>query len=80
MNNSEVKIPEFLKRKSSKKDKTELYLLMKEYDEKFGADYSTEGLPMNMEEIVDILKICLKENRTFDDVWGAGKLDENDFI
>ena len=35
---------------------------------------------MGLEEMADILKICLKENRSFDDVWGAGELDEDDFI
>lgn len=80
MEDLEVKIPEFLKRKSSKNDKPELYWLMKEYDERFGADYTTEGLPMTPEEMANILKISLKENRSFDDVWGAGELDEGDLI
>lgn len=76
----ETKIPGFLKGKHLEDDKPELYWLMKECDERFGADFTTEGLPMSFEEIADILRICLEENRSFDNVWGAGELDEGDFI
>ncbi|MCI9638291.1 MAG: hypothetical protein HFG77_18280 [Hungatella sp.] len=80
MGDPKVKIPDFLMEKNSEEDIPEVWRLLREYDERFGADFTTEGLPMGLEEMADILKICLKENRSFDDVWGAGELDEDDFI
>lgn len=80
MDNLKIEIPDFLTKKCSKEDFPEIYWLRKEYNKRFGVDYCTEGLPMSEEEFADILKICLKENRPFNDVWGTGELNEGDLI
>ena len=78
----EVKIPEFLMRKHSKEDMPELYWLDKEYREKFGETYGTEGLIMTDEEWTDVIKRCLEENKTVDELLGLGlsEMDDDDDI
>lgn len=85
MYNSKVKIPDFLMSKKSNEDIPEVWKLLREYDRKFEPKdhFCTEGLSMSsefLEKLADILKICLEENRTFDDVWGTGEFSEDDLI
>lgn len=78
----EVKIPEFLKKDYSGVEMSECSRLLLEYDTKFESKdhFCTEGLNMTEDELVEVLKICLEENRTFNDVYGMGEIDEDDFI
>lgn len=79
---SEVKIPEFLSQNYSGVEMPECSRLLLEYDTRFEDKdrFCTEGLSMTDEELVEVLKICLEENRTFNDVYGMGEIDEGDFI
>ncbi len=80
MDDTEVRMPEFLKRKYSKEDMPELYWLNKEYKERFDESYSTEGLIMTDDEWAEVIKKCLKENKTVEELLGLGGLDEGDLI
>lgn len=79
----EVRIPEFLKKDYSGVEMSECSRLIWEYQKHFRGrddDFCTEGLNMTEDELVEVLKICLEENRTFNDVYGVGELDKDDFI
>lgn len=78
----EVKIPEFLKKDYSGMKMSEVSRMIREYQKHFRGrnDFCTEGLPLTDDELVEVLKICLKEDRTFNDVYGMGEITEDDFI
>lgn len=78
----EVKIPEFLKKDYSGVQMSEYSRILREYQKHFRGrdDFCTEGLNMTEDERVEVLKICLKEDRTFNEVYGMGEIDEGDFI
>ncbi len=80
--NLKVKIPAFLKKDYSGVEMSECSRLLLEYDTKFESKdhFCTEGLPMTDTELVEVLKICLEENRTFNNVYGMGEIDDDDFI
>ncbi len=76
---SEFIMPEFLKKDYSKIGLPESARLMDEYYEKFNKLFTTEGLIMDEEEFSAILRICLKENKTFEEVTGTScDYDNND--
>ena len=76
----EVTIPDFLKPIPNEKP-CKIHLLMKEYNEKIGGDWGTEGFDFSDEELEHILETCLKENRTFYDVIGIDDdIDEDEEI
>lgn len=66
----EVKIPDFLKYVPDKSE-CKLSMLMREYNEKIGGDWGTEGFDFSDEELEKILEQCLHQNRTFYDVIGV---------
>ena len=79
----EVKIPDFLKLKQDE-EPSRLYALIKEYENKFGKNWSTEPYDFDDEELERIFEMCINENRTFYDVIGenlskrAAELDEDE--
>lgn len=78
-----IEIPEFLTKKHLGKKMSELSRMIREYDEHFkGRDcLCLEGLIItegNKKDYIAAIKTCLKEDRTFNDVWGLGELDEGD--
>ena len=80
-----IKIPDFLLKDYSKEEMSELSRMILEYDKHFkGKDFfCTEGLIIteeNEKDYIAAIKKCLDENRTFNDVWGMGELDEDDLI
>lgn len=80
MDEMEDRIPEFLKRKPLEKDIPQVWRLLREYDERFKDYFTTEGLNMTHNELAEVLRKCLKENRTFNDVYGMGEIDDGDYI
>lgn len=79
----EVKIPEFLKKDYSGAEMSEYSRILREYQKHFRGrddDFCTEGLNLTEDERVEVLKICLKEDRTFNDVYGMGEIDDDDYI
>nr|DAU92079.1 MAG TPA: hypothetical protein [Caudoviricetes sp.] len=57
--------------------------LIEKYEEKFQEDIIDDpGIPLSREEWVKVLRTCIEENKTFEEVTGYDDigLDENDYI
>lgn len=83
MDKQEREFKEFLewlfKKDDSNTKVPEVCGLLKEYEEKFNEQISTEELIMKDEELAAVLKKCLKENKTFSEVTGI-YFDDDDYI
>lgn len=66
-------IPDFLKKRDVQP--SELFILIKKYEEMYGNTWATEGYDIDAQELTEILKECVKEHKTFSEVTGIDLTD-----
>lgn len=70
-------IPEFLKRENQPKGENILNKKVREYIDHFGDGVITEPSTWTEEEWVEILDMCIKENKKLEEYIGEYELDDD---
>lgn len=69
-------MPEFLRRDNITGE-NELKRLLDEYIKRFGSGIDTEPIQMSDEEMIDLLKYCISQNVSYEDIFGKTEYDDD---
>jgi len=70
-------IPEFLRRENVVEDNSELTKALRKYKERFRECVSLDWLQITEEEWIEVLNECVRLGKTFEEIFGKIKYEED---
>lgn len=70
-------IPVFLRKENIVKEKNELTIVLERYKKQFGKRISLDWLSLSDEEWVEVLKECISQNKSYEELFGKTEYDED---